>query len=162
MTRIVSWLEGKWERYSVQISIILSIIVGFLYYFKVIENIRSVLSDVIAFASIVVGINGVFITLVISIKLTPAFQRLRDILPNSEKRLFNLLKNQVLYGLTVVLLSIIITLLPYSPSKFLSALGVGVWSFFFMTMAIGSYFTMNLIINIIVANEEDPRASRRS
>lgn len=162
MARVVPWLEEKWERHSVIISIIFSVTFSVLYFIGVIENIRYVLSDVIAFTSIVVGINGVFITLVISIKLTPAFQRLKKFLPSLEQRLFVLLKKQVMYGLTVVLLSIIIIILPYSPSRFLSFIGVSIWAYFFISMAIGTYFTMNLIINIILANEEDPKASKRS
>ncbi|WP_404452384.1 hypothetical protein LG329_18675 [Virgibacillus necropolis] len=161
MSKVSNWLEDTWEKHSVKISIFLSIIVGILYYLEVIDNLRDVLSDVISFSSIVVGINGVFITLIITIKLTPAFIRLKGILPNFENRLFGLLRSQVMIGLTVVIVSIMITMLPYSPSKLLSAIGTTIWSFFFILMAIGSFFTMNLVINIILANEDDPKVNKR-
>ena len=157
-----NWLESTWEKHSYKITIFISLIVGVLYYFEIISNLRSVLSDVIAFSSIVVGINGVFITLVISINTTSAFVRLKKILPGFENRLFRLLKTQVMVGLTVVILSILISLLPYSNSKIFSAIGTSIWSFFFVLMAIGSFFTMNLVMNLITANEEDPTTNKRT
>ncbi|CEI81290.1 hypothetical protein BN997_01108 [Oceanobacillus oncorhynchi] len=154
-------MEIIWERYSFFISFLLGLFTGILYYFQLITNIRSVLSEVISFASIVVGINGVFITLVISIKTTTAFKRLIKYLPDFEDRLIKLLKSQVMVGLIVVLLSILILLLPISSNLILSSIGVVIWSFFFILMSIGSFFTMNIIMKIISANHEDPKASKR-
>lgn len=161
MTKTVTHLEAIWEKHSVIISIVLSIIIGLLYYIEIITNIKSVLSDIIAFASIVIGINGVFITLVISIKETTGFKRLKNFIPDFEVKLFNLLKSQTFYGLTVVFVSIIILLLPASPSNVLSAIGVSVWSFFFATMTINAYFTINLLLNLILSNEKESKANER-
>jgi hypothetical protein len=114
-------IEDLWEKYSVIISILFGIITGVCYYFGLIEKIRTTIGNVITFASIVIGVNGVFLTLLITLQESPAFERLRNFFPTFQTKLYISLRTQISYGLVVVTLSIIISILPPSPSILLSS-----------------------------------------
>ncbi|MFP7255919.1 hypothetical protein [Terribacillus saccharophilus] len=143
-------LEKSWERSAFAYSLAIGFAVGLLYYFKLLVNIRDVLSNVIAFASIAIGLAGVFLSLLVSIQNSDAFKHLKQRMPNFEKRLYTLLRKQVLSGLIVVIISLFISMLPPSPNKIVSSVGVTVWSIFFVLMSGGIIFSVKLIIDLII------------
>lgn len=159
--KIYSWLELIWERYSFIISFISCIGVGILYFQGYVTNIRMVTGNVVMFASMVVAVNGVFLTLVITLQESPAFNRLKEIFPSFQKKLYLSLRNQINHGILVVAISIIINVLPPSPSKYLSSLGVSIWFFYFYLMGIGSFVTVKLVTDIVVKTFESPKRSSR-
>ena len=150
--RVYDFFEVIWEKYSIPLSIVASILIGFLYYQGLIVNIRAVTSNIVTFASIVIGVNGVFLTLIITLQESPAFIRLRELFPSFQTKLYLSLRNQIIYGLVVVIISILINLLPPSPNIYFSALGVTVWFVFFFLMSIGSFISVKLVTDIIVKN----------
>lgn len=150
--KIYDFFEVIWEKYSIPLSIVASILIGFLYYQGLIVNIRAVTSNIVTFASIVIGVNGVFLTLIITLQESPAFIRLRELFPSFQTKLYLSLRNQIIYGLVVVIISILINLLPPSPNIYFSALGVTVWFVFFFLMSIGSFISVKLVTDIIVKN----------
>lgn len=154
-------LEGVWEKHSIIISILIGLSVSGLYYINFIVNIRQAVGNVITFSSIVIGVNGVFLTLIITLQESPAFKRLRDIMPTFEERLYISLRTQIQYGLILVTLSIVINLMPPSPHKLLSTFGVSVWFTFFSLMTIGSFVSVKLVTDIIVKNFNIPKKQRR-
>ncbi|URM31594.1 hypothetical protein LLY41_14325 [Cytobacillus firmus] len=153
--------EKVWEKYNIYLSVIAGVLVGYLYQQGFIVNIRSVTGNIVTFASIVIGVNGVFLTLIITLQESPAFIRLREIFPSFQKKLYISLRNQINYGLIVVVISIIINFLPPSPNKYLSAVGVGIWFIFFFPMCIGSFVSVKLVTDIIVKNFNIPTRARR-
>lgn len=155
-------LEDMWIRHQLIICTLLSIISGISHYFGFITNIRTVTGNVVNFASIVIGVSGVFLTLVITLQESPVFARLKEFFPSFQKNLYLGLKNQISFGLFVVILSIVITALPPAPYKFLATIGVTIWFFFFWYMSLGSFYTVKLVTDIIVKNFELPtRKSRK-
>lgn len=150
--KVYDFFEVIWEKYSIPLSIVASILIGFLYYQGLIVNIRAVTSNIVTFASIVIGVNGVFLTLIITLQESPAFIRLRELFPSFQTKLYLSLRNQIIYGLVVVIISILINLLPPSPNIYFSALGVTVWFVFFFLMSIGSFISVKLVTDIIVKN----------
>ncbi|MEK4495107.1 hypothetical protein [Ureibacillus sp. FSL W8-0352] len=150
--KIYDFFEVIWEKYSIPLSIVASILIGFLYYKGLIVNIRAVTSNIVTFASIVIGVNGVFLTLIITLQESPAFIRLRELFPSFQTKLYLSLRNQIIYGLVVVIISILINLLPPSPNIYFSVLGVTVWFVFFFLMSIGSFISVKLVTDIIVKN----------
>lgn len=159
--KIYDSFEKLWEKYSIIISLFASIIIGYLYFKGMVVNIRSVTSNIVTFASIVIGVNGVFLTLIITLQESPAFIRLREIFPAFQTRLYVSLRNQIAYGLIVVLISIVINLLPPSPNIYLSVIGVSIWFIFFFLMSIGSFITVKLVTDIIVKNFDIPTRNSR-
>lgn len=150
--KIYDFFEVIWEKYSIPLSIVASILIGFLYYKGLIVNIRAVTSNIVTFASIVIGVNGVFLTLIITLQESPAFIRLRELFPSFQTKLYLSLRNQIIYGLVVVIISILINLLPPSSNIYFSVLGVTVWFVFFFLMSIGSFISVKLVTDIIVKN----------
>jgi len=149
---ILEKLEDLWVRHSVLCCIILGLITGFLYYFGWIVNIRNSTSNVVTFASIVIGIMGVFLTLIITLQESPAFSRLGKYLPAIQSNLYKSLRSQINYGLIVVILSLIINSLPAAPNRYLASIGVFVWFTFFWLMTLGSFYSVKLITDLIVKN----------
>lgn len=154
-------IEPLWEQYSLWICVILGVLTGVLYYFQLLVNIRQTIGNMITFSSIVIGVNGVFLTLLITLQESPAFERLREIFPTFQTSLYTGLKSQIQYGLVVVTLSIVISMLPESPNIYLSALGISIYFFFFWLMTIGSFYTVKLVTDIIVKNFNIPKRTRR-
>ncbi|ADH05645.1 MULTISPECIES: hypothetical protein [Bacillus cereus group] len=154
-------LEIIWEKHSFAISFIICVFVGILYFNGLVTNIRMVTGNVVMFASMVVAVNGVFLTLIITLQESPAFIRLKGIFPDFQKKLYLSLRDQIHFGILVVAMSILINILPPSPNKYLSSIGVGVWFFFFILMGLGSFFSVKLVTDIIVKNFKTPTRSRR-
>jgi cobalamin synthase len=153
--------EVCWEKYSSYITLVGGVIIGILYFLGFVTNIRTVTANIVTFGSIVIGVNGVFLTLIITLQESPAFVRLKEVFPSFQTRLYISLRNQISYGLIVVMISIIINLLPPSPSIYLSAFGVSIWFIFFFQMSIGSFVSVKLVTDIIVKNFEIPTRSSR-
>lgn len=154
-------LEILWEKYSIYISVLAGWLIGFLYFKGLVMNIRTVTANIVTFASIVIGVNGVFLTLIITLQESPAFLRLKEIFPSFQTKLYKGLRNQISFGLIVVMISIVINLLPPSPSIYLSAFGVAVWFIFFFEMSIGSFITVKLVTDIIIKNFNIPTRKSR-
>lgn len=161
ITKLYDSFEKLWERFFLVISILAGVLFGILYNFGILTNIRTVTGNIVSFASIVIAVNGVFLTLIITLQESPAFIRLKEIFPSFQKRLYISLRNQINYGLVVVVISIIINFLPPSPSKYLSSIGVGIWFVFFFPMCIGSFVSVKLVTDIIVKNFDIPTKKRR-
>lgn len=154
-------LEKIWEKNSFPISLVLCVVIGILYYKGLVTNIRMVTGNVVMFASMVVAVNGVFLTLIITLQESSVFIRLKEIFPDFQKKLYISLRDQIHFGIIVVAMSILINILPPSPNKYLSSIGVGVWFFFFILMGVGSFVSVKLVTDIIVKNFKIPTRSRR-
>lgn len=154
-------VEKVWEKHSVVICIMLGFLTGVLYYFNLLSNLRNTLGNVITFSSIVIGVNGVFLTLLITLQESPAFKRLKEIMPSFQSRLYLSLRTQIQFGLLTVIISIIISLLPNSPHKVFSAIGVTIFFIFFWLMTLGSFYTVKLVTDIIVKNFKIPTRKER-
>lgn len=156
MEKVVEKLERFWETRSVTICVLLGILTATLYFFYFIDGIRNTVSNVITFSSIVIGVNGIFLTLLITLQESPVFQRLKHLMPSFQTRLYLSLRELIHHGLVVVTISIFISLLPPSPDRLLSSVGVAVWSYFFWSMTIGSFYSVKLVTDIIVKNFDIP------
>ncbi|WP_339286658.1 hypothetical protein [Paenibacillus sp. FSL R5-0486] len=154
-------VEDTWIKHSFLICVGLGILSGILHYFGLLTNVRTVAGSVVSFASIVIGVSGVFLTLIITLQESPAFSRLREFFPTFQKSLYTSLKSQISYGLIVVILSIIITALPPAPFKILASIGVTTWFYFFWYMSLGSFYSVKLITDIIVKNFDIPKRNSR-
>ncbi|WP_052749663.1 hypothetical protein [Heyndrickxia coagulans] len=154
-------LEKLWIKFANLICLLLSVVVAIAHYYGLIRNIRHLMESVINFSSIVIGIMGVFLSLIITLKESPVFERLRSLFPNLQRTIYISLRNQIYYGLIVVILSIFINSLPHSPLLILASIGVCVWFFFFWKLTLGSFYTVKLITDLVVRNYEVPKRKER-
>lgn len=149
-------LEVKWEKYSIIICLILGLIFSVAHFLGLFVNVRFVTANVVNFASIVIGVTGVFLTLIITLKESPVFARLKRYFPELHNKLYIYLRNQIYFSLIVVVLSVLINALPSPPHKIFASFGVLVWSYFFWKMTIGAFFTVKIITDLIVRNFDIP------
>lgn len=153
---LLHWFEDQWvKRYGV-ISFIFGLVTGVLFYFGYVTNVRNSIGNVVTFASIIIGILGVFLTLLITLQESLVFKRLKEHFPKTNQSLYLWLRSQIWTGMIVVLLSVIISVLPPSPNKALSTIAVVVWSSFFWLMSIGSFYTVKLVADLVVRNFDIP------
>lgn len=160
--KLLEKIEDFWIKRSIMVCVIFGILSGTAHYYGLISNIRSLTSNVVTFASIVIGVTGVFLTLLITLKESPVFERLKLFFPQIQVQLYINLRNQINYGLIVVILSIVIYVLPPSPNKLLASIGVGIWSYFFWTMSLGSFYSVKLVTDLIIRNVNIPTRTPRS
>ncbi len=159
--KLLHRIEDWWLLYKYYICIFLGIVIGVLHYFGWVVNIRASSANVVTFASIVIGIMGVFLTLLITLQESPAFSRLGKYLPAIQTKLYKSLRSQINYGLIVVILSIAINSMPAAPFKYLASIGVFIWFTFFWLMTLGSFYSVKLITDLIVKNFNIPLKTPR-
>lgn len=153
-------VEDVWASKAFYMCIVLGAVTGSLHYFGFIVNIRTSTANIITFASIVIGVTGVFLTLLITLQESPVFERLRTIFPMFQTKLYTSLRTQINYSLVVVILSIAINSMPPAPYKWLASIGVGVWFTYFWAMSLGAFYSVKLITDIIVKNFNIPTRRR--
>lgn len=158
---LIRIIEDLWVKYSIVICIVLALIFATTHYLGFLINVRELVDSIINFSSIVIGVTGVFLTLIVTLKESPVFERLKKYFPIINKTLYFSLRNQIFYGLVVVIISILINSLPASPYRFLSSIGVGIWFFFFWKLTLGSFYTVKLITDLVVRNFDDTERKLR-
>ncbi|WP_089030014.1 hypothetical protein [Bacillus subtilis] len=161
LTNLLHKLEDIWVKYNIIICIILGVLTGVLSYLNWIVNLKSNGSNIITFASIVIGVMGVFLSLLISLQGSPVFSRLNEYSPNLQKKIYTNLRTQIYYALIVVICSIIVNSLPDICNQIVKAVIDGVWFIFIWLMTLGSFYSVKLITDLIVKNFNNPTRNRR-
>lgn len=161
LTNLLHKLEDIWVKYNIIICIILGILTGVLSYLNWIVNLKSNGSNIITFASIVIGVMGVFLSLLISLQGSPVFARLNEYYFNLQKKIYTNLRTQIYYALIVVICSIIVNSLPDICNQIVKAVIDGVWFIFIWLMTLGSFYSVKLITDLIVKNFNNPTRNRR-
>ncbi|MGG0914702.1 hypothetical protein ABE147_09115 [Bacillus velezensis] len=161
LTNLLHKLEDIWVKYNIVICIILGILTGVLSYLNWVVNLKSNGSNIITFASIVIGVMGVFLSLLISLQGSSVFSRLNEYNPYLQKKIYTNLRTQIYYALIVVICSIIVNSLPEICNNILKAVIDGVWFIFIWLMTLGSFYSVKLITDLIVKNFNNPPRNSR-
>jgi len=159
--KLLIWVEDLWVRSSVYVCVVLGLTSGALHFFGYLVNVRSSTANIITFASIVIGVTGVFLTLIITLQESPVFTRLRNYFPAVQSQLYSNLRTLINHGLVVVILSIGINSMPPSPFKWLASVGVAIWFYFFWSMSLGAFYAVKLITDLVVKNFNIPTRTTR-
>jgi len=149
-------LENTWTEHSLLISALLGAFCSILYYYNYISNLRQTIANVVVFASIIVGMLGVFLTLIITLKESPVFDRMRSFFPKIEEKLFVWIRNQIWSGIFVVMLSVVISIMPNPTNRLITSSGVFIWTTIFWHICFGSFYTVKLITDLILKNVTQP------
>jgi hypothetical protein len=100
---------------------------------------------------------GVFLTLIITLRESPVFERMRMFFPKIEEKLFAWIRNQLWSGIFIVMLSVIISILPNPQNRIIASIGVGIWASAFWHICFGSFYTVKLITDLILRNASVPK-----
>jgi uncharacterized membrane protein len=157
-------VENLWVARPWIICGLLGIGTGIAYFYNLITDIRCVISNTATFASIIVAIIGVFLTMVVELSQrtnAPIVQRTKQTSPNFFRRLTRYLRNQILVSILVVLFSLIYPVLPVCIDKQFLTIAVILWGFFFWMMTIGAVYSIILVTDIILRDSQIPTQQRR-
>lgn len=154
-------LEDLWVKYYLLICIFFGSVVGLLHYFRFIENVRDMVANAINFGSIVIGVTGVFLTLIVTLQESPVFERLKQFFPSIQTKLYRTLQWQIYFSLILVIMSILIISMPAAPLRIFASLGVTIWFTFFWLVSLGSFYSVKLITDLVVRNFDIPTRDSR-
>jgi Flp pilus assembly pilin Flp len=141
-----------WVSYSFLICIFFSLVVCTLFYFGLLTNVKSIMGYAVSFASIVIGVMGVFLSLLITLAESDVFKRIRTFFPTIETKLYRSFRSQINYALLVVLISIAITGASTFSNKWLAMIGLFIWSVFFLLMTFGTFYSVKLVTDLVTSN----------
>lgn len=154
-------IEDFWVKHSILLCFFLGLAAGVVHFFEYIQNVREMAGDAINFSSIVIGVTGVFLTLIVTLQESPVFERLRKFFPSVQITLYKTLQKQIYYGLLLVIMSVLIKSLPASPYKILSSIGVSIWFTLFWLVSLGAFYTIKLVTDLVVKNFDLPTTNKR-
>lgn len=162
LTKFLHKLEDIWVSFNLLICIVLGISTGVMSYFDWIQKLDQNSSNIITFASIVIGVMGVFLGVLASLQDSPTFLRLRQIAPEINKKIYTNLRSQIYYALIVVICSIIINSLPNIQNKIVLSIVDGIWFVFIWLMTLGCFYSVKLITDLIAKSLNNHSRNTRS
>lgn len=149
-----------WEKHSILCTLIVSIIPLTLYFLGCLDNIRENTGSIITFAVGIFTLDGVFLTLLITLKSSPVMERLKKHFSNLHQYFYEEIKKQTVYCLCFLVINIVIAIVGIVNNVYIAAIGVFIWSYFFIYIVIGFTFTLKVIMNLAI-NEVDSQKKMR-
>lgn len=137
-----------WEKYKLFTNLMISLLPIGLYFGGYLSNIRENTGSIISYAAVLVTLNGVFLTLLVTLKGSPIFIRLKTFFPKLHNYLYTGLKNQVKSCIVFMLLNLFISLVgPISNIYFISV-GIVCWSYYLVDVSIGSFYNLKIVTDL--------------
>lgn len=140
------------------IAILLGLAMLFLYNNKFMLSIRGAISDTISFSSIVLGILGLLIGLLISLKDDSFFfkqAKKYDLKDEIYKVLMVRLRNAFMFNLALLLLSVIYCFVIPNINFWLKSSGLIIWFFLFLIVSWDTIFLIWIIVKICIFEPEE-------
>lgn len=154
MKKILEKIEDLFLQYLWLISIVASIISTLAYYFGYIKNIRLTMPNVIMLASIIFVVISFILTLLISLKESLLFERIRNKFPNITKNIYKFLNKVIMSSIFVVLWALLITILPTVTQSFFRLLIAFIGFIMFWYMILGAIYMLKFTTDMVVKNDK--------
>lgn len=142
------------------ISLFFALICTFLYYKGYIQNVRSSLTNVITFASLIFVVLSLILTLLISLKGGPLFNKIGQDISKLTKEIYKFLNKIILTSAIVVLNCLIIGTLPENINRIIkiiiSIIGFTTFWYMFFGVFYMLIFTTDLVIKDTTIVKEKP------
>lgn len=137
-----------WENKTFLMNAIISILPISLYYFGFMSNIRENTGSIITFAVGILTVDGVFLTLLITLKSSPVMERLKTHFSGLHDYLYTELRNQILYCLYFLIINIAIAVTGPTANKYVIGIGIILWSYLLVHITLGFIFSLRVIMNL--------------
>lgn len=158
-------LEDKVNGLINEISLIICIVFGFLYHNNAFISIREAISDTISLSSIILGILGVLLGQLVSLREdSPFFKRAKEI--DKDNFFFNelieQLRNSFIVNLFFVLYTLFFNLLPPNNFTLVKVFFLSFWFFLFIKIIWQVVYLIILIskISVYTPSKSDTREYR--
>ncbi|WP_341320331.1 hypothetical protein NSQ62_11760 [Solibacillus sp. FSL H8-0523] len=148
MKRIGKEFWAYWENKTFLMNTIISILPISLYYFGFMSNIRENTGSIITFAVGILTVDGVFLTLLITLKSSPVMERLKTHFSGLHDYLYIELKKQILYCLYFLMINLAIAVTGPIANKFIISMGIILWSYLIVHITLGFIFSLRVIMNL--------------
>lgn len=132
-----------------------SIILVILYYFGYLQNIRENSGSYISYGSALITLNGVFLTLLVTLKGSLIFIRLKQFFPKLHKYLYIGLKKQVISCIIFVLINLLIATVGPTNNLIIILFGIICWSFYLVDISIGALYNLRVVTNLTLDKDSD-------
>ncbi|MFL0194833.1 hypothetical protein ACJDU8_04485 [Clostridium sp. WILCCON 0269] len=153
INKIFEKFEDIFLRYLLIICIVISIFSTFAYYFGFIKNVRGTMPNVIMFASIIFVVISLILTLLISLKGSLLFDRIRNKFPLVTKSVYKFLNKIILSSMVVVVLALFITVLPLNLNKYFKVFISLIGFIMFWYMILGAVYMLKFTTDMVVKND---------
>jgi len=144
-----------WETKSWLVNFSLTSLPVILYYFGFLGGIRENTGSIITYAAALLTLNGVFLTLLVTLKGSPIFERLKKVFPVLHAYLYNGLKKQVQACIYFILINLGIGIAGEISNPIFSFMGVLVWSYFLIHISLGALYSLRVVTNLAASEPEE-------
>ena len=144
-----------WEVKPYFINFLCVIPLVFLYVFGWLDNIRENTSSVIGYASALITLNGVFLTLLITLKESPIFKYLKDRFPSVHSYLYTGLRRQIRSAIILIVINLAIGIVGEVDNIYLAIFGMIVWSYYLIDVSIGAIYNLKVVTNLATKKFDD-------
>ncbi len=154
----LSKLEDLFVMKLFYICFFFALVCTFLYYKGYIQNVRGSLTNVITFASLIFVVLSLILTLLISLKNGPLFNRIGSDISKLTKEVYKFLNKIILTSAIVVLICLVIGTLPININRIIkimfSILGFTTFWYMFFGVFYMLIFTTDLVVKDTTIIEE--------
>ncbi|KUF27511.1 hypothetical protein AMR94_23180 [Bacillus sp. G3(2015)] len=152
--KIVTFFWGAWESKRFIVNLLVSILPITLYYFNYMPNIRENTGSFIAYAVGILTVDGVFLTLLVTLKSSPVMDRLKNMFPKLHNFLYEELRKQIASCIYFILINLAIAVAGPISNKFVIVMGIISWSYYMVSITLGALFSLKAVMNLATSEVE--------
>jgi uncharacterized membrane protein len=146
-----------WENHALIVNFLFALIPISMYYFGFLNNIRENTGSIITFAAGLITLNGVFLTLLVTLKGSPIFIRLKSLFPKLHDYLYYGLKKQIISCIYLILINLIISIVGEVDNFILVVTGIVLWSYFMVDVSIGALYNLKIVTDLAIKDVDLPK-----
>lgn len=144
-----------WEVKYYLVNLIFVIPLALLYFFGWLDNIRENTGSIISYGGTLVTLNGVFLTLLITLKESPIFKYLKNFYPSNYNYLYSGLKRQIQSAVIFIIINLAIAIVGVVENKLLALFGLIIWAYYLIDISIGAVYNLKVVTNLASAKKDD-------
>lgn len=152
--KIFGNVEDIFLKYLLVICVVLAAFSTYGYYVGYIQNVRGTMPNIIMFASIMFVVISLILTLLISLKESLLFDRIRKNFPLVTKDIFKFLNKIILSSIFVVIWAIFVTVLPLNLNIYFKVAISLIGCTMFWYMILGSVYMLIFTTDMVVKDDK--------
>lgn len=149
--KVIKDFWNFWENKNYVINSFIVIVLCLVYHFGYLGFIRENAGNLIAFGVALLTLNGVFMTLLVTLKESPIFEQLRKHFPALHDNLYEGLKNQVARSIYFILINLIIGIVGGVSNIYVAYCGLILWSYLISDISFGTLYNLRVVKQLVEA-----------
>lgn len=147
-----------------EIAIILAVIFSLMYSINMLSSLRNIVSDTIALSSIILGILGVLLGLLINLKEDSPFFKKAEAINKEEFYFYSIiveLKNSFITNLLFVIYTLFFNIIPASDKNIMKFLLLAIWSYMFIKIIWKVLYLIIIITKVATYTKKESSAKEK-